>query len=96
MVITHIFLGGNVIATRKTSYEDIIKVERLEEVVREIMREQHLQMIKELRSGKYDHLIPGLTPPPAPEAKKEGERRGERSLDEVILDYLAQELEEKR
>ncbi len=86
VITTILFRGGVVIASKKTSYEDIIKFERLEEVVREIMREQHLSMIGELRKGVYDNLIWG-----------EGKVRGglvEKSMDEIILEHLSSEEEE--
>ncbi len=45
---------GAILASRKTSYSDIIKADCLEEVVRELMMEQHKQMIRDLMQGKLD------------------------------------------
>jgi hypothetical protein len=56
-IITHIFVGGNIIETRKTSYADIAKSDRLEEVVIEMMQEQHKSMLKDLIAGRYDPKI---------------------------------------
>jgi hypothetical protein len=91
---------GAILASRKTSYTDIIKADCLEEVVRELMVEQHKQMIRDLMQNKPE---PALAPRPAPvkeqappvqavkpQAPKEGPA-GEKSLDEIILDFLAQE-----
>ena len=53
-IITHLFVGGNVIASKKTSYEDIVGAENLAQVVRELMEEQHKEMLRNLISGVYD------------------------------------------
>jgi hypothetical protein len=102
---------GAILASRKTSYTDIIKADCLEEVVRELMVEQHKQMIRDLMQNKLEAQKappqaapePALAPRPAPvkeqappvqaakpQAPKEGPA-GEKSLDEIILDFLAQE-----
>jgi hypothetical protein len=56
-IITHLFVGGNILATKKTSYADIVKTDRLEEVVSELMQEQHKEILKKLLSGQYDDAI---------------------------------------
>jgi hypothetical protein len=53
-IITHLFVGGNIIASKKTSYADIVNAENLAEVVRELMEEQHKEMLRNLLSGVYD------------------------------------------
>ncbi len=53
-IITHLFVGGNIIATKKTSYADIVHAENLEEIVRELMQEQHKAMLRNLVNGVYD------------------------------------------
>ena len=87
VITTTLFRGGTVVVSRKTSYGDIIKFERLEEVVREVMREQHLSVIEDLQKGRYDRLIWG-------ERQETGLK--ERSMDEIILEYLASEEDEER
>ena len=91
-IITHLFVGGNILATKKTSYADILNSDHLEEVVREIMEEQHKSMLRELKRGVYD-------PPEERAANQAAEAAAagisgldsEIGLDEVILNYLAQE-----
>ncbi len=91
-IITHLFVGGNILSTKKTSYADILNSEHLEEVVREIMEEQHKSMLRELKRGVYD-------PPEEREASAAAEAvaapaeamDADISLDEVILNYLSQE-----
>ncbi|ATB42529.1 hypothetical protein CYFUS_008007 [Cystobacter fuscus] len=144
-IITHLFVGGNILASKKTSYADILNAESLAEVVRELMEEQHKEMLRNLINGVYDgyetgvrHYQPGqlgtaedaphARPPPghaAPKAPPPAASPGshlppeiaaaramqvqpkinevgvetlfgedlisEKSLDEVILSYLAGE-----
>jgi hypothetical protein len=45
---------GAILASRKTSYADILKADCLGEVVRELMMEQHKQMIRDLMKGKLE------------------------------------------
>ena len=46
------YYQGAILASRKTSYADILKADCLDEVVRELMMEQHKQMIRDLMQGK--------------------------------------------
>ena len=55
-IITHLFVGGNILASKKTSYADILGAENLQEVVRELMEEQHKEMLRNLINGVYDNL----------------------------------------
>jgi hypothetical protein len=49
-----LYLRGAILASRKTSYADILKADCLDEVVRALMMEQHKQMIRDLMHGKLD------------------------------------------
>lgn len=62
-IITLLYNGGTILASQKTSYADISKVENLAKVVEELMKEQHKEMLRRLKSGELDHLLPGLAPP---------------------------------
>src|SRR5690349_10965902 len=53
-IITHVFVGGNILASKKTSYSDIVQAERLEQIVRELMEEQHKSVLRNLINGVYD------------------------------------------
>lgn len=110
-IMTHLFIGGNIIATKKTTYMDIIKINDLEKIVADIMKEQHKKMVMELRDGAFDshvfvqELLKEQTKAPAvnkqeakPAAQKEKILNIDeeiKNLDEVILDYLVETTEEK-
>jgi hypothetical protein len=53
-IITHLFVGGNIIESRKTSYADIVKNDNLKDMVVELMQGQHKAMLKELIKGNLD------------------------------------------
>src|SRR5512146_906402 len=55
-IITHLFVGGNILASKKTSYADIVGAENLAQVVRELMEEQHKEMLRNLINGVYDDV----------------------------------------
>jgi hypothetical protein len=59
-IITHLFVGGNILASKKTSYADILNAESLSEVVRELMEEQHKEMLRNLINGVYDGYETGV------------------------------------
>lgn len=65
-IITLLYKGGTILASKKTSYADIIKVDNLEQVVEDLMKEQHREMLRRLKNGEFDQLL-GLAPAqPAP------------------------------
>src|SRR3954449_4915068 len=61
-IITHLFVGGNILASKKTSYADILNAENLSDVVRELMEEQHKEMLRNLINGVYDNFEGGVAP----------------------------------
>jgi hypothetical protein len=72
-IITHLFVGGNILATKKSSYADLVKSENLHELVRELMEEQHKEMLRNLINGAYENVDksatsyqPGQLAPDAP------------------------------
>jgi hypothetical protein len=146
-IITHLFVGGNILASKKTSYADIVGAENLAQVVRELMEEQHKEMLRNLINGVYDDIdsayaqqaaayqpgqihadgrkvrlqagvsmaaaaaAPKRLPPevlaarqqPAPVMRNDGAETlfgedliSEKSLDEVILSYLAEDLGDRK
>lgn len=96
-IITLLYVGGTILAREKTSYADIIKVIDLASVVRELMEEQHKKMLKKLVSGTFDEPSQATPSPdtPPPLSKEEEKKKfggdiiSEKGLDEVILSFLA-------
>lgn len=142
-ITTHLFVGGNILASKKTSYSDLIGADNLARVVRELMEEQHKEMLRSLINGVYDDIDGAVTPSfqpgelsqdgqkvqvragkvaaaprekpalppevvaarrePAPQLKSDGVETlfgedliSEKSLDEVILSYLAEDLGDRK
>ncbi len=56
-IVTLLYFGGTILASKKTSYADITKVDNLEQVVEELMKEQHKNMLRGLKVGEYDDVI---------------------------------------
>ncbi len=111
-----LYLQGAILASRKTSYADILKADCLDEVVRDLMMAQHKQMIRDLMKGKLNlNNAPhestytsstGSAPAPAAPARSEEkptpapsspakEPVKEKGLDDIILDFLAQEQQDR-
>ncbi|HET7752345.1 MAG TPA: hypothetical protein VFK85_00430 [Anaeromyxobacteraceae bacterium] len=54
VVATHLFLGGNVLATRRTSYSELAGRPDAEGRIRKLMQEQHKEMLRQLIRGVFD------------------------------------------
>ena len=102
VVVTHLFFSGAIMSSRKTGYSPGEIKEGLAEKVKELMKDQHRGMIRDLLTGKFRQGTqppaaktpkpqPTSAPPPPPKAptpqpQKAPERK---SLDDLILDYLS-------
>lgn len=53
-IITLLYRGGVIISSKKTSYSDILKMDNLEVVVEELMKEQHKEIMRRLKTGEFD------------------------------------------
>ena len=114
-IISLLYHQGAILASRKTSYADILKADCLDDVVRDLMMEQHKQMIRDLMQGKLDlnnaphestyqpaapKPAPAKEQTPAPKAASPSPAppvlEKEKSLDDIILDFLSQEQKEKK
>jgi hypothetical protein len=56
-IVTLLYQGGTILASKKTSYADIARIDNLEQVVEELMKEQHKNMLRGLKSGEFDEVI---------------------------------------
>ena len=56
-IITHLFVGGNILATSRSSYEDLLELSlneaSLEVEIKARMKAQHVKMIKALQAGEH-------------------------------------------
>ena len=101
-----VYVGGEILATRKISYADVVKDGRDDKAVQELMEQQHRTMIAAIQRGRFDGPDGSLRVPEGMSGSgAEGEATigvgdapsdqstvGDRTLDQVILDYLASEL----
>ncbi len=59
-IITHLFMdGGRILKSVKTSYSEYIGNERMGDIIREMMKQQHKAMFIALRDGKFDPIADG-------------------------------------
>jgi hypothetical protein len=56
-IVTLLYQGGTILGSKKTSYADIAKVDNLDQVVEELMKEQHKEMLRSLKAGEFDAVI---------------------------------------
>lgn len=80
IIETLIYMGGEILAARRSSYADLIESGVSEKVIADRIESQHNQMILDIREGKYD--------------RKRHRPFGEgiisgKSFDEVVLEWLA-------
>lgn len=89
-----IYVGGEILASKKTSYAEQAKTGVDEKWIASLMEQQHRTMIAAIKRGRFDSpadatkmtgQFPTVAKPPAPADDK--------TLDQVILDYLASEAE---
>jgi hypothetical protein len=57
MIITHIFLGGVILSTVRTPYDDLFSLPDWEESLRARMKVQHLDEVRSLFSGTFDSQV---------------------------------------
>jgi len=56
-VITHLFHGGNIMASHKQDYSSLLGADDIEDGVRKLMEGQHKAMLKQLSRGEHDDVI---------------------------------------
>lgn len=96
IIVTLLYLKGTILSSKKTGYAHIAANPDFKEKVREIMKEQHKNMIKELVSGRLtSETAPQATeetalPKPVVDSPAESGAKGQiiKSLDDILLDYI--------
>jgi hypothetical protein len=76
LIETLIYRGGEILASRRLPYADVIRETDTEGAIARLMEEQHKSMILEVKRGNFA--------PPVEEVPHE-----DLSLDEIVLAYLA-------
>ena len=57
-IITHLFMdGGRILKSIKRSYAEHVGAEKMQDTVKQMMKEQHKAMFISLRDGQFDHLV---------------------------------------
>lgn len=79
---TLIYVGGEILDSFRSSYEDLLAEGMKEDVLQSRMDEQHKTIIRDIKNGKYDPTPPDLL---------EQQAFGGRPLDQAILEFLQQE-----
>src|SRR3990170_4843366 len=87
-ITTVVFKAGVVFGSRKTPYSDILKSDKLDMVVGEIMDEQHNLVIKELKSGAF-HKPKEPKASAAAKAEEKSVKENEEAVDDIINRYLS-------
>lgn len=100
-ITTQLFLGGCVIHSQRSSYQDLGPAPNDEGALKNRMQAQHRTMLKRLIKGDFDAIIAEQTPvsePPAAAPLDGGAWSAPgsppRSLRRFVLDYLAQNHED--
>jgi len=99
VIITLLYLKGTILASKKTNYSHLVDSPDYKEKVRELMKEQHKAMLRELIAGKHTPDIETASGAKnenaAPEQTQDnaGEQAGPKnqiakSLDDILLDYI--------
>ena len=68
-IITLLYNKGTILSRKKVSYANIASAPEYKEKVRELMKEQHKAMIKELIAGKHTQDEAASQPAPEPAAE---------------------------
>ena len=95
-----VYVGGEILAAQKTSYADLVKSGRDDRAVQEMLERQHRTMIAAIQRGRFDGpdgsvrapegmAVSGAEGPAAGPGPAEQATAGDRTLDQVILEYLA-------
>ena len=101
VISTILFIGGTILGSKRMNYADIVKSDKLDKVVRELMEEQHKAVVRELLDGRFDKdgassgkPVPAAAPANAPAATEANAAAAEKpaesqSIDEIILEHLS-------
>ena len=95
VIVTLLYLKGAILASKKSSYADLLEKKGYQPELMELMKNQHRTIMREVLAGKYEEAP---EPPDAPEEETAVEAAPEAppleealaadSLDRQIMEYL--------
>jgi hypothetical protein len=96
-----VYVGGEILASKKTSYAAQVAGGIDEKIIAQLMEQQHKTVIAAVKRGRFDEKLPEEvgedTASPIDLSTRAGEAPADsgddRTLDQVIIDYLAAEAE---
>ncbi len=101
-----VYVGGEILASKKTSYAEQVKTGVDEKWIGSLMEQQHRTMIAAIKRGRFDAPADPTKSAPRPTMQVPNPAAGrpvsaaeaeaiaeEKTLDQVIIDYLASEAE---
>lgn len=98
-----VYVGGQVLAAKRAGYADLIAQEPGDRPIVALMERQHRTVIAAIRSGRFDgkleSLLEARRTAAAAAAAEPGSGNGtdaERTLDQVILEYLTSEADQEQ
>jgi len=100
-IVTLLYHQGAILRSVKTSYSHIIESPDFEKQLRNIMKLQHREAIKELITGKSEVKLPGDEQEPIPQSeeknavmpeKGESKKKTPKSLDEILLEHISKKV----
>ncbi|MBI1810791.1 MAG: hypothetical protein HY035_08155 [Nitrospirae bacterium] len=100
IIVTLLYFKGTILASKKISYSHLIGIKDIKKSVRELMKEQHKAILKELIAGKYtgDEAEEEKKEEPvsvASMAEPEMKKIKDKTLDDILLDYIMQREKKK-
>ena len=60
IITTLLFKGGAIFSSKKTNYGEILQSASYQDAVKDLMKEQHKNMVRDLASGKFDRPATGM------------------------------------
>lgn len=92
IIVTLLYSKGAILASKKTSYEQILDDADYKEKIRNLMKLQHKIMIKELLAGKYtgEYTAEEVSEETVeqPEEEPKSKKQLTKSLDDILLNYI--------
>lgn len=80
LITTLLFKGGAIFSSKKTNYGEILQSASYQEAVKELMKEQHKSMVRDLASGKFER----------PPAETGPGRKTDQTADRKVADKAGQ------